>query len=310
MAAIAAILSALAILFAALGLYRWLGWTRVVDERMEETLGASTATVDEAASRSTRLNERLGRLGFGRRVEEQLIAADSKQTVSEYLTGRLVMAIAGLLVGALLTRAWWGGVIVAIGGWMVPAFMLQRRRASRLRSFDNTLPNVLDLLVGSLRAGQGLFSGLSVVAQEMPAPVGPDFERVLQEIALGYSSNEALAHLSQRVGSRDLELVVTAIQIQSEVGGNLAEVLASISDTIRDRVQLQAQIRAITASQRMTGLMLSLLPLALAIILSVINPGYMAPLFQPGWPMMILIGAIVLVAVGNLIMNRVTRLDV
>lgn len=299
-----------AIFLLLVGLYQWLGWTREVERRMVDTLAPALPEDVNGAGLGSAVNKRLGKMPAGRRIERQLIAADSHLTVAEYLGTRLLMTLAGFLVGWLVSRNILGGLLLGIAGWIAPALQLRRREARRQRSFSDNLPNVLDLLVGSLRAGQGLLNALSVVAQEMPVPVGPEFERVVKETSLGYSVNDALAHLVDRVGSPDLELIVTSVQIQNEVGGNLAEVLSTISETIRQRVQLMGEIRSLTASQRMTTTILSLLPFGLATVMMLINPGYMMPMFQPGWPLLIPVTAVLLIIFGNLVMRRIARLEV
>ncbi len=310
MAATVAVLISVAIFLLLVGLYQWLGWTREVDQRLVDTVAPAVPEDAKGGGLGGALNKRLGKMSAGKRIERQLIAADSQLTVAEYLGTRLLLAAAGFLVGWLISRNMLGGLLLGITGWVLPLLQLRRRAAKRLRSFNDNLSNVLDLLVGSLRAGQGLLTALSVVAEEMPVPVGPEFERVMRETSLGYSVDDALAHLVERVGSPDLELIVTSVHIQHEVGGNLAEVLTTISETIRQRVQLMGEIRALTSSQRMTGTMLSLLPFGVATVLMLINPGYMMPMFQPGWPLLIPAVAIVFVIVGNLVMRRIARLDV
>ncbi len=310
MASTIAMLFGAAIFLLLVGLYQWLGWTREVERRMVDTLAPAVPEDVKGTGLGGALNKRLGKMSAGKRIERQLIAADSQLTVAEYLGTRLLMAAAGFLLGWLISRNILAGLLLGIAGWMLPVLQLHRREAKRLRSFNDNLSNVLDLLVGSLRAGQGLLNALSVVAQEMPVPVGPEFERVVRETSLGYSVNDALAHLVERVGSPDLELVVTSISIQNEVGGNLAEVLSTISETIRQRVQLMGEIRSLTSSQRMTGTMLSLLPFGLATVMMLINPGYMMPMFQPGWPLLIPAAAVVLIVFGNLVMRRIARLEV
>ncbi|OUC05147.1 hypothetical protein RY27_29020, partial [Litorilinea aerophila] len=150
----------------------------------------------------------------------------------------------------------------------------------------------------------------SVIEDEMPEPMSTEFGRVIRETVLGYSLGEALDHLVERIDNDDLALIVTTIHIQNEVGGNLADVLETISKTIRDRIQLKGEIRAMTAQQRATGSILSGLPFAVGVLLMLINPEYMLGIFQPGWPLLIPAGAVVMIILGNIIMRMVTRIDV
>jgi tight adherence protein B len=137
-----------------------------------------------------------------------------------------------------------------------------------------------------------------------------EFGRVLKETALGYSLSDALDHLVERVQNDDLELVVTAVHIQSEVGGSLADVLDTISRTIRERIQLKGQIQAMTSQQRITGTVLSALPFLLGTVLFLMSPDYMSGILQPGWPLLIPVGATIMVIFGNIVMGQVTKIDV
>jgi tight adherence protein B len=169
---------------------------------------------------------------------------------------------------------------------------------------------MLTMLTGSLRAGYGLLYAISVIEKEMPEPIASEFGRVLKETALGYTLSDALDHLVARVQNDDLELVVTAVHIQSEVGGSLADVLETISKTIRERIQLKGQIRAMTSQQAMTGNLLSALPLLIGTAFFFINPDYMSSMLQPGWPMFMPITAVVMVIFGNIVMKQVTKIEI
>jgi tight adherence protein B len=183
-------------------------------------------------------------------------------------------------------------------------------RNKRVKAFGEQLPDMLTLLTGSLRAGYGLLYAITVIEKEMPEPMCSEFGRVVKETALGYSLSDALDHLVERIQNDDLELIVTAIHIQSEVGGSLADVLDTISRTIRERIQLKGQVQAITAQQRMTGSVLTALPFVLGTVLFLISPDYMSGMLQPGWPLLIPIGTTVMVILGNIVMVQVTRIEV
>lgn len=308
-----ATLVGLAVFLALMGLRSWLKAHSVLEGPLSGKLGAGPqwrATAATTASSPVARSERWRRLSLVQRAEADLIAADSKLTVREYFLTRIGLALVGMVLAWLGTRQVPVGILAALVGWVAPALQLRRRRAARLRQFEDNFPNVLDLLVGSLRAGQGLLHAIQIVAQEMPEPVASEFDRVVRETSLGYSLQDALDHLVERVGSEDLHMTVTAIQINYEVGGNLAEVLHTISETIRDRLRLTRMVRAVTAQQRMTGTILILLPFILGAILMVLNPSYMMAMFQPGWPLLIPAYAVGSVLIGALIMRQMMRLEV
>jgi tight adherence protein B len=168
---------------------------------------------------------------------------------------------------------------------------------------------MLNLLVGSLRAGYGLLHACNVVKDEMPSPISTEFSRVIKEVSLGFSINSALDHMVDRLNDEDLSLIVTSIHVQNEVGGSLADVLDSISGTIRERIKIKGQIRVMTSQQRATGWMLTGLPFATGTFLMMINPEYMMEMFQPGWPLLIPAGAVFMVILGNLGMKWAMKIE-
>ncbi len=300
----------LAVLVGMVGFYRWLGWTRAVESRLQ----AATVPV-EAEARSARgltgtVNRQLRRMSYGERLERQLVAADTKLSAGEFVIIRLTAFLSGFALGLLISGSPIAGLLLAIVGWIIPGIWLNRKIAARAKLFADQLPDMLTMLTGSLRSGYGLLYAMTLIEKEMPEPIASEFGRVIRETALGYSIGDALDHLVERVQNDDLALIVTAIHIQNEVGGSLAEVLETISRTIRDRIQLKGQIRAITSQQRATGSLLSALPFIVGTIIFLMSPGYMSSILQPGWPLMIPIVATIMVILGNIVMNRVTAIDV
>ncbi|RIK34288.1 MAG: hypothetical protein DCC57_24430 [Chloroflexi bacterium] len=170
-----------------------------------------------------------------------------------------------------------GGVLAAL-----PLFYLRIAQARRRRAFINQLPDVLTLLVGALRAGYGLSQALEVLVEQMPPPSSAEFARIVRATNLGVPLQRALYHAAGRMGSDDLDLIVTAISVQYEMGGNLATILETIGDTIRDRIRILREVRVLTAQQRITGYILTGTPVALAIGISILSPGYFDPFFEPG----------------------------
>jgi tight adherence protein B len=164
-------------------------------------------------------------------------------------------------------------VFFLLGAW-APRLYLKRRQAKRLRAFATQLPDTITLLANSLRAGSSFLQGMELVTREARPPISEEFERVVREMQLGVALHPALNNLVRRVASEDLELMVTAIQIQSQVGGNLATVLDAIAFTIRERVRIVGEIQTLTAMQRYSGYVITLLPIGLGAILFLISPNY------------------------------------
>ncbi len=251
----------------------------------------------------------MNRLGLSGRIAHQLAQANMSITPSEYYIITVGLMAIAFLLGWLLTRMWFAGLGAALVAYMIPGSRLKRMHAKRQRDFTHQLPDVIMMLVSSLRAGYGLVHAINIVVSEMPSPSSEEFERVVQEIALGFSLRQALAHMVERIASDDLDLMVTAINIQHEVGGNLSEILETISNTIRERVRIKGEIQVMTTQQRYTGYALVGMPFLLAGIISFINPGYMSEMFQPGWPIFIPIAALVMIFMGFILMRKMIQID-
>lgn len=291
-------------------LYRWIRQLDEVQQRLSQEATTAELKPQRRRSFSDKLNHQLQGSSWAVRVEQQLAAADVHLTVTEYGLLQLGCALVAFCMGWIIARQLIGGVLLAVVGGMLPNFVLNQRRAKRTKAFGNQLPDLLNLLVGSLRSGYGLMHACRIIQQEMPNPMASEFGQVIKETALGYSVNDALDHLVERLNNEDLELIVSSIHIQNEVGGSLAEVLSTISDTIRERVKLKGEIQAMTSQQRMTGWLLTAMPFGIATFMMLINPDYMMGLFQPSWVLSIPIGAVIMIVIGNIVMRWVVQIEV
>lgn len=192
----------------------------------------------------------------------------------------------------------------------IPTAILLKKRTARLGAFEQMLPDALDLMVGALRAGHSLNSALGMVASEIPAPVSMEFRKCFDEQTFGLDLRAALEGLTERVPIQSVRIVVTALLIQKETGGNLAEVLEKTAEVSRERFRLQRQIRVHTAQGRMTGWVLSLLPVALGTALYFMDPAQMSVLWQRPIGQKILCGAIGMTCVGGLIIRKIVNVRV
>lgn len=240
----------------------------------------------------------------------ELARADLKLTPGEWTLITLgiivVMGILGFLIFRNPILA--GGT--AVTGLFLPRFYLRYRQRQRRIAFGNQLPDAIVLLANSLRAGYSLFQGMEVLSREMPPPISTEFERVIREVGLGLTNEAALANLLNRIQSDDLDMMITAINVQSEIGGNLAEILDILAYTIRERVRIQGEIRVLTAQQTLSGTIISLLPVILSVILFILNPEYMSVLYETTCGWMMLGTAIVMVALGYFAMRKVMQIEV
>lgn len=213
-------------------------------------------------------------------LQDQLEQAGWRLRPEEFAALRLGVALLGGLVGLLAAgRLGTWGVQLLLGavpgflaGWVIPGWYLAHSRERRLRTIEKQLPDALTAMAKSLRAGLGILQAVNYVAQETPPPLGTEFQNLLRDLQLGVEAEDAFAALAKRVGSEDLQIAVTAIIIQRTIGGNLAEILMNVTNTIRERARLQAEVRAITARHRWQANGSALIPVGVALAFILINP--------------------------------------
>jgi tight adherence protein B len=270
---------------------------------------------DQAAVLETlRLERGLGAFGdvAGLQWLDQLIM----QSGLKFSVTRLLVWIGGLTVAYYLLLGWWlnlgaPAIVVALVAALLTGYVLLRRaRAQRISRFSEQLPEALDIIVRGLRAGHPFRVALGLASREMPDPIGTEFGILLDEISFGLDHQVAVDHLYGRVGQEDLSFVSIAINIQSQTGGNLSEILQSLSRMLRNRSKLRLKVRALTSEGRMSGVLLSALPFALFVIVYMISPAYFAeirgsPLLVPG----VILG-FALLAVGNFTIYRMVNFKV
>lgn len=297
-----------------IGVRRVLQTTDVVQSRVEAWAQPATQADEIDRQKDSRHRSRpgsgVGPPGWREAVARDLARADLSLTVGEYLLVRAAIVLGAFLIGFVAQRNLILGLLLGVIAHFLPPAYVRMRQARRLQEFNRQLPDVLDQLVGSLRVGYGLNQSVEWVADQMPAPAGAEFDRVIREMQLGQSLADALDNMVRRVASDDLALIVTAIKIQHESGGSLAEILETVGHTIRERVRIQREINVLTAQQRYSGYTMMLLPIALAIFLMLINPEYEMKLFAPGPTLCIPIGAGIMMVLGFFAMRRIVNIDV
>jgi tight adherence protein B len=250
---------------------------------------------------------------FAQSWKTSLARADLKLTVGEFFALHII-AMSGLALFTFLVLSPGQIVqtIIAGGiGLFLPRIYVASKQGSRLRQFENQLPDILSLWVNSLRSGYSVLQALEAISRESPEPAASELRRVVQEQQLGITLEQALDHLLNRMPSEDLDLIITAVNIQREVGGNLAEILEVIGHTIRERIKLKGEIRVLTAQGRITGLLIGGLPIVLALFLLMINPNYMNNLFQNrfcGWPLLGI--GLGLIGTGTAVIQKIVDIDI
>lgn len=284
-------------------------WIEAQEEVEEEQRAAST--LDDARNLLAPLNDALSNRKFGQSMRGKLERANVKLTVAEYYASHLVTS-AGLFGILFLLR---GDIISAtIGGlvgFFIPRFYVNREVNNRLHNFEQQLPDTLGLWVNALRSGFSVMQAMEAIAKDAPEPTMTEFRRIVKEVQLGIDMEDALDHLLNRIQSEDLDLVVTAVNIQREVGGNLAEILEVISHTIRERIKLKGEIRVLTSQGRYTGYLISFLPIGLAFFLNFITPGYMGQMLESrtcGWPMLGV--GLALIGIGTAVIQKIVDIEI
>jgi tight adherence protein B len=248
--------------------------------------------------------------GFDSAIRRELERAGLPLRPIEYIalhaSGALLVGVAAqLLMGSLLLTA-----VVVLAAALGPIALLSSLARKRTEAFQAQLPDVLNLLASSMRAGWGLLQSIGIVVQETGAPAGPEFARVATEARLGLPLEDALDRMAKRVESEDFQWAVTAITIQRSVGGNLAEVLDLVAETVRERSSLRGQITALTGEGRLSAIVLIALPFLEAIVLWMLNPGYFAKLLSSPIGLGAAGIAIALIAVGTIWLRRIVRIEV
>ena len=258
------------------------------------------------------LNRRVARSSAGDRVARELARADLKFKVAEYYALVFMSTVVVGLVAYVIQPNPISAAIGAIVGFFLPRFYVKRQQAVRLQKFNDQLSDMLNLMVNGLRAGYSTLQAMEAVSRELPPPIRDEFHRVVQEMQIGIPMEKALDNLLRRIPSEDLDFVVTAINVQREVGGNLSEILDTISFTIRERVRIKGEIRVMTAQVRTSATVLSMIPVFLTVALWFISPEYIKSFFDRGpfcgWLAVVTI--VGMIVAGYFVMMRIADIEV
>lgn len=318
-----AFVSAVAVFTVAVGLY-----VLFVPSAAEQRLAGFVGTA-RSPTRPGGLDSRGRPLDFLRALDRQLrrrqqaastrmllVRANSALSVAEFVALRVGSGLLGAVLVAFeaFPRLGPPSVLVAVVAGLLASFLpplyLGILVSRRLAKFEAQLPDALDLMAASLQSGGALTQSFGLIARDMPAPMSEEFQRVLREVEVGLSVNEALTNLSLRIGSDDLDLAVTTINVQTKIGGNLVQILRTITATIRDRSRIRGEIRVLTAQQRLASFVIAGIPPALGVIIYFLNPEYIGRLFQPGIGEVLLILSVIMAFAGFLILHRITNIDI
>ena len=236
---------------------------------------------EERAARGSiagRVESAVSRQSFAAAIQRDLARANLRLTVGEYLLIHVASVGGGLILGTLL-KGVTVGIALAVVAFYAPRMFVNAAQRRRTKAFGSQLADTLMLMSNSLRAGYSLLQSMETVAREAPQPTADEFGRVTREVGLGLTPEQALLNLYRRMESEDLDLMVTAINVQHEVGGNLAKIFDTLSETIRERGRIQGEIKTLTAQQQLAGIVISILPIGLSGVLFLMNRSFFDPFF-------------------------------
>jgi len=256
------------------------------------------------------IEEFLARLPGIRQLKLLLAQGDLSMSLEKFLAVMLILAFFGGVIAVQMSGWAPSALIGAPGAGSIPVFVALRKKRQRLAAFEKNFADSLDILTAALRAGLAFSAAVQVVAEESPEPVCKEFSIVFEENRLGLDMREALRNLAERIDCAELRMFVTAVILQRETGGNLAEILDGTADVIRDRFRILGEVRALTSQQRFSGIILSVLPLVMAGLLLMTAPDYMGILIKDPWGPYLILGALSLQLVGYVLIKRIVAIKV
>lgn len=287
-------------------------FSHYVEEEFEDAV--ALAEEQKTSAITEWLDNQLEKSRFGDRIASNLAQADIKLRPAEYVSAMVIASfLLGFFAWAIGGQEVISALIGAVLGSMAPRIYMRKQQTKRLVTFGNQLPDMLNLVVNGLKAGYSTIQALDSVSKELPAPLSVEFDRVVKEMQLGIGMEDALNNLHRRIPSDDLDLIITAINVQREVGGNLAEILDTISYTIRERIKIKGEIKVLVSQVIYSGRFLAMLPLILMGLLWFANRDYLLTFFLPrnlicGGGMLGIAG--VMVGMGYLAMNKLADIEV
>jgi tight adherence protein B len=291
----------------------------LAQHRLEQRLQEFASPVDGIDSRLVKqrkegpvpaLDRMMAATPLGGYLSKLIDQAAANVTPGGVILASIILGLGAAFATALTVRFTLAIVVVGIIGAAVPTIWLHRMRSVRLKRFEEQFPEALDLLSRAIRAGHAFQTSLGMVASELPAPVGPEFKKTFEQQNFGLPLRDALNQLSERVPILDVRFFVTAVSIQRDTGGNLAEILDNLAHVVRERFKIRRQVRVHTAHGRFTGYVLMALPAFLAVMLSRLNPEMMDLLFKERMGQMMLGGAVLLQTVGYFWIRHVIKIEV
>jgi tight adherence protein B len=310
LALIAAAAAFLGILLVVVGFFQARGSKSSTQRRLEILEAYSAPRADSPVPLALRDQTS----AWSERTRTQLERAGLALKLHEYIALRLLVALVAFLVVLALgngtSLAILLGILAGAVGFMLPAFYVRGRITRQVRKFNEQLEEMITMVSNSLRAGFGLLQGFELAAEQLQPPMSTELNRLLRDIRVGATLEDALEAMRERVGSHDLDVIITAILIQRSVGTNLSEVLDKVAHTIRERVRLKGEINTLTSQKKLSGWVVGLLPLAIVLIIMVMSFEYMEPLFTTSTGRLLLAIAVALDIAGIVAIRRIVSIEI
>ena len=242
---------------------------------------------------------------ISRRFEDSLAMAGIHISAQEYIALWICLTLGPGLVGSLLDMELIAVLGICVIGFAIPPFMVQRSRKQQQQLFNKQLGESLTIMSNCMRSGYSFQQAMNSISKEMQPPISTEFGRVVREINYGATLEQALENMAQRVGNKDLDLLISAVITSTQVGANLSEILDTISETVTDRIRLREEVRVFSAQGRMSGIIIGLLPVAVILFLMILNPTYLMNFVNHPIGKILLIASVFLEVTGFIIINKI-----
>jgi len=287
---------------------------RRIAARLEALAGdpVTRASIERSqqAQRLPRLNALIAQAGVGRAVQRWVASSGLKVSTAELLLVTLALGLLGVMLPSLLGKASALGGALGLGLAVLPWWRVAHGRQRRIERIERQFPQALDLMSRAMRAGHAFAAAVRMVADELPDPLGQDFRMLFDEVNYGVPAHTALAHLAERVPLPDVSYFAVAVMIQRESGGNLAELLDKIAAIVRERLKLHGEIRTLSAEGRLSAVILTALPFGVVAVVNVVNPRFMAVLWNDATGLRMVGAALFMMVLGMLWMRKIIRIRV
>jgi len=255
------------------------------------------------------LNRFLSRIPLAVRMDNFLVKAGVSYPLGVFLLLSVVLALVGFILLSMFSQGFLFSLLgLALG--FVPFAVLKSIKNRRMKKFEEQLPDALDMIARSLRAGHALSGGLEMVGQEFPEPLGPEFTKTVTQITFGVGIEQALRNLAVRIDCPDLKFLVVSVIVQRESGGNLGEIIETIGRLIRERYRLQGKIRSLAAEGKLSGIILVILPFVAAVLLSMVRPGYVGVLFTDPVGQVLVVVAVIMMFFGIVVIKKLINIKI